>query len=142
MGSERIIVIKKDQSQPNRGEIPVTMLYVYNEKGGPLTIGGKTRINLNDELVTLNLASRGISPLPRFPAPSVRAWKPSALPKYGSVFWGIVTWVNLQGEIYLHDIKANPTVSKISKSLNEAYNNTEHTEEHFRCRPGDICIAK
>ncbi|XP_057366887.1 uncharacterized protein LOC130687728 [Daphnia carinata] len=143
LGSESINIFRRQQRESKYAALPVMCLYVYNVEGGPLQIPGKTQINLNDELVAMGLAQNYPEPLQSSNViPVVRAWKLSEPPKVGSVFWAIVTWVNLTGEIYLHDVKSVPTMDEITKWLNEAYSDTEPTDADLRCRPGDLCIAK
>ncbi|XP_032786585.2 uncharacterized protein LOC116924198 isoform X1 [Daphnia magna] len=143
LGSESISIFRRQQRESKYAALPVMCLYVYNVEGGPLQIPGKTQINLNDELVSLGLAQNYPGPLPSSNViPVLRAWRLSEPPKVGSVFWAIVTWVNLTGEIYLHDIKSVPAMNEITKWLNEAYSGTEPTDADLRCRPGDLCIAK
>ncbi|KAI9557591.1 hypothetical protein GHT06_017419 [Daphnia sinensis] len=143
LGSESISICRRQQRESKYAALPVMCLYVYNVEGGPLQIPGKTQINLNDELVAMGLAQNYSGPLPSSHVlPVARAWKLSEPPKVGSVFWAIVTWVSLTGEIYLHDVKSVPTMKEITKWLNEAYSGTEPTDADLHCRPGDLCIAK
>ena len=64
-----------------------------------MEIGGKTRFNLNEELIDLGYCSN--RPSERVPLAPVRtvstAWKPFELPQKKE-FWGKVTWVNIEGE--------------------------------------------
>jgi Tudor domain len=118
-------------------------LYVYDVEGGPLQIPGMTRINLNEELVSMGLAYHCSNPLlsPKH-AHKIQTWKSPEPRQLDSVFWGIVTWVNLTGEIFLHDVKSKKELAEITKWLNDAYNDTEPSPADLNCRPGDICIAK
>lgn len=121
------------------------LLYTYNLEDGPLQIAGKTRINLNDELVEKKLAfSHPEFQSPTNLPPAYRVWKPveSLGILVGAVFWGKVTWVNMEGEIFLHDVKVEPTLNEITKWLNQTYNDTEPSEKDVLCRMGDVCIAK
>ncbi len=123
--------------------MPVMLLYIYDVEGGPLEIGGRTRINLNEELILLELASNRPSILPApIPVRRACAWKSGELPKLEDVFWGQVTWVDLEGGIYLHDIKANPKIEEIRKWLDDTYNGTQPTDSDLNCSVGDLCIAR
>ena len=115
--------------------------YIYNEKEGPLKIGSRTWINLNDELKLANFVS-SIPPL----QPISSSWKPAKLPKLNDEFFGIVTSAYSNGdfllEIYLHDVCANPKLEEIQTLLNNAYNGTEPTNADLECQEGNFCIAR
>ena len=71
--------------------------YDYMVQDSAMEIGGKTRFNLNEELINLGYGSSR----PSLPLAPVRAtptaWKPCEFPSKNE-FWGKVTWVNLEGE--------------------------------------------
>ena len=120
------------------------IIYTLDVEGGPLELAGTANINLNEELITLGYATNrpftNMLPVPVVQA--FRSWKSIALPKTITNFWGIVTWVNKEAEIFLHDVRSSQLMQDIIKWLNEAYNSTEPTEADLNCRPGDLCIAK
>jgi len=64
-----------------------------------MEIGGKTRFNINEELIELGYCSN--RPSVHGPLVPVRtistAWKPCEFPNKNE-FWGRVTWVNMKGE--------------------------------------------
>lgn len=123
----------------------VMLVYIYNLEGGPMELPGRTRINLNEELVNKGLANNrpGLQQ-PITLSPQALEWKANEYLgiSLNKMFWGHVTWVSRAGEIYLHDVKAGPKLIEIRKWLDEVYNQTEPTETDLRCQPGDICIAK
>ncbi len=97
-------------------------------------------INLNEELTLVGPCIH-TTPLP-IQNPTRTAWKPSELPELNSTFRGIVTWVNIYGEIFLHNAKSKAKMIEIRNWLSDVYNNTEITETDYNCRPGDRCIVK
>ena len=64
-----------------------------------MEIGGKTRFNLNQELIDLGYcSSRPSERVPPVPVRTVSfAWNPCELPSRNE-FWGKVTSVNIEGE--------------------------------------------
>lgn len=143
LGAEGISICRRGNEKSKYASVPVMLLYIYDVTEGPLEIGGRTRINLNEELISRNLASNRPSILPApIPVRRARAWKSGELPKLDDVFWGQVTWVDRQGGIFLHDIKANPKMEEIRKWLDNTYNGTQPTDCDLNCRVGDLCIAR
>lgn len=118
-------------------------LYEYDVEAGVLQIPGVIRINLNEELVEMGLAFHCSkpSPSPKFVA-KIPTWKLPESPKLDSTFWGSVTWVNLEAEIFLHDVKSTDKLKEITKWLNDAYMDTEPSLADLNCSPGDLCIAR
>ena len=55
MGAEGISIVRRG-TEKAFGPVPVMLLYIYNMKEGPLQIGGRTRINLNEELISAGFA--------------------------------------------------------------------------------------
>ena len=138
LGAESISIIQRGAEKPC-GSMPVVLRYISNVKEKPLMIGGRTRINLNEELVSAGFASSH----PALPSTSnATGWKPAELPKLDDVFWGHVTWVNGDGEIFLRNVNANPKFEEIHKSLDATYNGTEPTTSDLNCQKGDLCIAR
>ena len=142
MGSEEIHILKRGP-ESKCSALPIMCLYTYDVEGGPLQIPGLTRINLNEELVAMDLAHHCSEPfVPPKLVSKIQKWKSSEPPKRDAVFWGVVTWINLTGEIYLHDVKSAPSLVEITKWLNDAYNGTEPSHADLNCCPGDLCIAR
>ena len=138
LGAESISIIQRGVKK-HCGSVPVELRYIYNMKEGSLKIGGRTQINLNEELVSAGFASRH----PALPSTSkASGWKPAERPKPFDKFHGSVTWANRAGEIFLHNVNANPKLEEIRKSLDDAFNSTEPTTSDLNCRKGDLCIAR
>ena len=142
MGAEGISIVRRG-TEKAFGPVPVMLLYIYNMEERPLQIGGRTWINLNEELISAGFAisHHGRLPISK-PVNVLYSWKPPVLPKLDDMFWGHVTWVNRAGEIFLHDVKANSKLEEIRNWLNDAYNGTEPTTSDLNCRKGDLCIAR
>lgn len=105
---------------------------------------GMTNINLNEELILLGKAKNSpslgtVSPIrPVKP----RAWISPEVPKMGSRFWALVTWINTKCEIFFQDVRSRPKVDAISQFLKEKYQDSRPTEADVLCNVGDLCIAK
>jgi hypothetical protein len=142
MGSEGIHILKRGP-ESKRSPLPIMCLYEYDVEAGALQSPGVTRINLNEELVEMRLAFHSSKPSPvQKLVAKIPTWKLPESPKLDSTFWGLVTWVNLEAEIFLHDVKFTEKLNEISKWLNDAYMDTEPSLADLNCSPGDLCIAR
>lgn len=119
-----------------------TLFYTYDLEEGPLQIGGLTKINMSDQLVSLDLASLRSYPAKQVFVLKTRTWRPATYPYIGDRFWAKVTWVNMQGEIFLHDVKAEVKLEEVSRILSERYEKMLPTKADMNPKPGDICVAK
>lgn len=142
MGSEGIHILKRGP-ESKCSPLPIMCLYEYDMEAGPMQYAGVTRINLNEELVEMRLAFHCSKPSPvQKLVAKIPTWKLPESPKLGSAFWGSVTWVNLEAEIFLHDVKFTEKLNEITKWLNDAYMDTEPSPADLNCSPGDLCIAR
>lgn len=145
LGSEGISIFRRGRRKYKHDPSFVMLVYIYVLEGGPLEFAGKTRINLNEELIENGLAFPcPVLPQPAPPLPQIREWKTvdqSGI-SVNKMFWGSVTWVDLRGGIYLHDIKASPKLKEMTRWITDKYSTTKPSEADLCCRPGDLCIAK
>jgi hypothetical protein len=90
IGPEAIKIFSRIRPYSNKNTYLLTAIvcYDYMVKETAMEIGGKTRFNLNEELIDLGYCRN---------RPSATAWKPFELPRKNE-FLGKVTWVNIEGE--------------------------------------------
>lgn len=130
--------------QPLHPSSPLSVMVVYEikSKGDPLEPAGLKLINLNEQLVELKLALNQ----PDRTALSNRAtptWQESPVVKLLPQFNGVVTWVNLTGEVFLYDInKSEYQLKNMQKQLYSIYEGSQPTEADLKCKSGDPCIAR
>lgn len=103
-----------------------------------------TSTNLNQELVSLGMASKCASTLDfprRIKCP--KSWKSrEEFFKVGDTFFATATHFSQKGEIVLQDSRFQSELDHIQIHLNEKYNRTNPKETDLLCAPGDLCIAK
>lgn len=143
LGSDHIVVFSRDPAVTRYAPIQAMLLYVYDLPPGPLQFGGKTRINLADELVSLGYAFRepGVAP-PQKPLCYTKSWKSAELPKVNEVFFGKVSWIGMDCDVFVQPSKRLSMLESMLNWLNEKYRDTQPTQRDLDCKPGDLCIAK
>ncbi|XP_032790767.2 uncharacterized protein LOC116927834 [Daphnia magna] len=57
-------------------------------------------------------------------------------------FDGVVTWVDDNGGLYVHNLKWSKQLALIRDTLNATFNQSEPIEGDVRCQPEDPCLAK
>lgn len=57
-------------------------------------------------------------------------------------FKGVVTWIDSQGNVYVHSDKCSKQLIVIREKLNATFSLTEASTNDLQCTTGDPCIAK